>query len=394
MSPHSSLRRSLLSLCGALALLSTTGCAVSAYDSTLLKVENVDHLVRATASKDTPAEARVFMELPRIKASHCLRRAVEDYRSAGHHTRADMALLIIAGVVGGTGTTLSAASAATTGPDPKQNLGIAGVSLLAAGGAVLGLRTVLNLGEAGRAQRVAAAKSVDAALTILTKYALADDPQTVEEDGFATCRDEDIAVAGALNLGNKVTLDQLTNQAKAEQKKADDTAVEKKQAVAKTEAGLIQSKTALAEAQKKVDGLGPQLGGRGARPAAPAAAPGEAKAKEELAKAQADVEEKEKANANATLDAAKAELAAAQAELNVRKAHVIEAGGALRRAVYFKTSTDVDAALAAMKDAVTEVKKIRERIQHMQDIVDKLQFAALEPKDKPPAPAPAPAPAK
>jgi hypothetical protein len=388
----------LLSLCGALALLSTAGCSASAYDSTLLKVDNVNHLVKATASKEIPAEAQVFMELPRIKAHHCLQRAVEDYRSAGHHTRGDMALLIIAGVVGGTGTTLSAAGAATSGDGPKQNLGIAGVTLLAAGGAVLGLRTVLNLGEAGRAQRVAAAKSVDAALTILTKYALADDPQTVEEDGFATCRDEDIAVANALNLGNKVTMDQLTNQAKAEQKKADETAVEKKQTAAKTTAGLIQSKKALGDAQKKVDDvqlkINPLVAPRGGRPPAPAAqAAEETKAKDELAKAQADVEEKEKANANAMLDAAKAELAAAQAELAVRKVHVIEAGGALRRAVYFKTSTDVDAALAAMKDAFAEVKAIRERIKSMQEIVDKLQFVALKPAETS-TPAPAPAPAK
>lgn len=111
-------------------------------------------------------------------------------------------MLVISGVADGAGTPTGATASAMDDTNPsRKNIGIASVTTLAAAGAILGLRTALNLHEVGRTQKVAAARDVNAAISAIEKYLLSDDPKDVADDGFNTCRDEDINIANSLPGG-------------------------------------------------------------------------------------------------------------------------------------------------------------------------------------------------
>jgi hypothetical protein len=340
----------------------------------------------ANPSKIDGNEPSVFMEMPMEKATFCLRRAIEDYQASRGSFTADMLLLIHAGAAAGAGTTLGAASAAMADGDRKKDMGIASVTLIAAGGAILGLRTALNLNELGRAQRIGAARSVNAAINILEKYAMSDDPKTVGDDGFGTCRDADVDIANAyLPSSNAAAIEQLAAKAKTDQQSAAKDVASAKEQETKATARVKASDVKVDTATKKVGAAqaaspSPIIDPKGKGPPPPAVKSADLlQAEKDLAAAQ---EQKVQADADlqaAKLNAAKADLAEAKANIVAAKAGVLEAGGMLRRAAFYLTGRDVEQALKALKGAMDELDAARARVKVAQDRVDELAKASTPP---------------
>jgi hypothetical protein len=399
MTQRDSSKRYLIPVCAALAALAT-GCAPKSYNTVLADVENLHKLMTLIAPPSKPAKPkgpepgptqpyevppeadgskRPFMEMPRLKARFCVQRAIEDYESSRTSTGADMTMLILAGLAGGIGSTMGATSAAM--PDTygqKKDLGIASVSLLAGAGAVLGLRAALNLNEVGRTQRVAAARSVNTAITILERYALTDDPKAVGDDGFGTCRDEDVNIANAFPGANSAAaIEQLITKAKENEKQASEDAAAAKSAETKTANLASSSRTKASDLKKKVESLQVNVESLRDRKVAPAEVNKKAgdleQAQKDLKQAEADAAQRDAEALKAKIDAAKADLTAAQAELETIRTSVPQAGGRLRRAVFYLTAKDVELANKALDAAIKNVDTAKERVDTLQQRVDDLR---------------------
>lgn len=376
--PLSMLLPGLVGLSAASLLLG--GCGPSSFKYTLRNIEHVERLIDAVpvdpdAKTEEPSDSvkkRVpppaFMELPRIKARFCLKRAIENYFNSRWSTGMDIGMLVLAGVGGGVGTSMGAAAAAMDDSNGnRKGIGIASVTALAAAGAVLGLRAALNLNEVGRAQKVAAARDVNAAISIFERYALADDPQEVGEDGFGTCRDEDINVANALP-GSKSAepIEAVLARAKSDkaEKASEASTHEKASADARTAADGVQKRIELLKTEKESE----------LSRSAPAVRSTVEKtydvAKSELETRAKELEDKAK------LEAAKARVATAQADVAENKVAVIHASGQLRRAIFFLTARDVQTTYRILDESRAALSQSYVTLKAAKKALDTLLTAA------------------
>ena len=186
------------------------------------------------------------MKIPNMEASFCLQRALDNVKKANANTAWDTIFIVSAGVSLTYGAAAGAASSALPkDTDGKVGLQVSSVTSVAAAAGILALRTALSLSDVARTQRIAAARNVDAALTIFQHYAMADDLTEGTNDGFATCRDGDIEVAGAL-AGTKVN-DALQKQtqnvaeAKDAKKEATTSAAVAAESVTKLESAVAKT---------------------------------------------------------------------------------------------------------------------------------------------------------
>jgi hypothetical protein len=366
-----------------------TGCAPKSYETALQDINNLDRLLKLTApSTSTPQAQQALMELPRMKARLCLQRAMENHRGSNWTTTVDMLMLVTAGAAAGTGTAMGAASTAMDAGDAKKDTGVVSVTLLAAGGAVLGLRAALGLNEVGRTQRIAAARSVNTAISILEKYALTDDPKDAGDDGFGTCRDEDVNIANSFpSAAAGGSIDKLVAKAKEDEKQASTDAAAAKAVEAKTENEADASRARTEKKNIEVDRLRKELDDLRASKVTAAdlkkKAEELAQAEKELAQAKADTVQQEADLQKAKIDSARAALASVQAELPLRKAAVLQAGAQLRRAVFYLTARDVDLAQKTLDGAIAEVDSTKALIKVAQERLDKLMFETKRDPDAP-----------
>lgn len=381
--------------------VSGTGCYVPiAYPNILKNVNELETLVRTppiaeenAKRGDAPeqageeADARYpFMEIPRLKARFCLERAIENYANSRASTGFDIAMLVVSGLAGGAGTAMGAAASAMDDTNPsRKTIGVASVTTLAAAGALLGLRTALNLHEVGRTQKVAAARDVNAAISAIEKYLLNDEPKDVGDDGFNTCRDEDINIANALPGGR------ATEPIEAVLAKAKDDAKDKKEAASDANKTKASADTAVEENEKKIKELEQSLA-KAKQERGPASL--EAKQTEKSLEAAKAAQPELKARAQeatekAAIESLKAEVAIAQVDLAEKRVAALQAGGQLRRALFYLTRTDVRLSLKLSQLSWEAVSISRSAVWAAQRRVAK----ALESSAKPaPAPAPPPAP--
>ena len=134
------------------------------------------------------------MSIAYVEASFCLERAVESFRSSKRNQVTNDLMLGAAALTGATGLGLSAASVARRELD---GISVAAAVTSVLPGAILGAREAFKTYEVAKARRIAAARNIEAALTILKNYALADDPADLKEDGFAVCRESDVEIANS-----------------------------------------------------------------------------------------------------------------------------------------------------------------------------------------------------
>lgn len=263
-----------------------------------------------------PAEIKT---LPYIEAQFCVERAVESYDASRLSFGWDITLLVVSGIGAGVGTSLGAATAAMSDTaEARDDLQIGGVTTIAAAGAILALRTALALDDVGRAQRIAAARNANAAITIIERYAVAEDPASVTQSGLEVCRDEDINIANAFP-GN-------------------DAATELRRLIERSEDKKEKAKDEVASATKKQAELPPN----------------------------ADPRTKKAAE----LEVANAKLEDAKAEEFSRRAAVLTAASFLRRAVLYLTRADVAVAAKQLKSAIKDLddaKVVREKAQNDKD---------------------------
>jgi hypothetical protein len=294
------------------------------------------------------------LEMPRMKAQFCLHRALEAYNASRWSSGADISMLVVAGLGGGLGTSIGAAASAMDDTDKsRKDVGIVSVTTLAAAGAVLGLRAALNLSEVGRAQRIAAARNVATAISVLEKFALADDPKDVADDAFSSCRDEDINIANAFpGPSGAEPLEKILSKAKEEKAETVKATSEAKTAEAQAKSAARENQAKVAELEKTVRTLHdasrtPEKDARVQQ------------AEEDLKKAraaQAELKEKEKeAKKQAELESARAEVASAKVDVSEGKVAVAKAGARLRRAMFYLTSREVDLELDLLQRSVSSL---------------------------------------
>ena len=361
----------------------TLGCAPYSYGRLRHDIDKMDRVLKATLPSGANTEDKVLLEMPRMKARYCLERAAESYAASKWSSGIDIGMLVAAGLTGGVGTSMGAAAAAMDDDTHKsrKDIGIASVTTIAAAGAILGLRAALNLSELGRTQRIAAARDVNAAISIIEKYALADDPKEVTDDGFTTCRDGEIDMANALPGAKAGELLEKTltkaKEEKAETEKAASTA-KSTEARAKTEAEANKSK--VVELEKTVKARRAQARNE----AAAAADPELQKAEKDLAAAkaeQAELDAKAKeAERKAKIEEARAQVAAAQVDVNEKRLGVVQSASQLRRAVFYLTARDVDLSLDLLKGSQQSLATSRSALAAAQKRLDQLL--------SPPPPAP------
>lgn len=335
-----------------LVLMLTSGaCAPSAYRIALNNINELDQILRQAQNhekknegaqlraEDGPGSAAFFMEIPRVKARFCLQRAIETYANSVWSTGLDITMLVLAGLGAGAGTSMGAAVAAMDeGSGSRKDIGITSVTTLAAAGAVLGLRAALNLNEIGRTQKIAAARNVNAAINIIERYALADDPGEVVDDSFGTCRDEDINIANSLPGSKAIEpVESIISRAKAEK-------TEKTEIASTAEKESSAAKAAVESGRKKLEELASEVkklppGSRGGlQPEGNLLQ----KSLEVAQAAQAQLETRAKeAEEKAKIETAKARVATAQADVAEKKAAVMQASGYIRRTVFFLTVHDL-----------------------------------------------------
>ncbi|KYF61930.1 hypothetical protein BE11_50135 [Sorangium cellulosum] len=379
-----------MGLCVAFSLLGTGCMKYSAYYNALDDIGHIEHLISPATGEDGKPLPSPMMELPRIKARVCLRRAIESYRAANWSTGWDMAMLVIAGGAAGVGTSLGVASSTMddtradgTRNAAKKDLAIASVTTIAAGGAVLALRTALALDDVGRAQRIAAARDVNTAINILEKYALTDDPKDVGDDGFGACRDEDVNIANAFpGAQSAASLEKLLAKTKEEARDAAEDAAEAKAEAESAEKKAEASREDVAALQKLQDTMHalnspaegtPKKGGAAATEQTDRKIRETEKALEEAKVRQAKQEEEAR---KAKLDAARAAVEAARAELAAKKATVLQVGGQLRRAVFYLTRNDVELAQGGLDAAIAEAEGSRNALKAAEKRLEGLLFGS------------------
>jgi hypothetical protein len=405
-------------------LLSACGHHLDAYDN-LLKDEGA--ALGQIASIGVPGESdagpRGGMRVPLMEAQFCLERAKDDIVRAGHSTAADVTLTIVgeAGLAGGAAAQAGAAAMEGSG-DAKRRLQVGGAISLAAAAGILGLRTALSFNDVARSERIAAARNVDAAIGILVRYALANDPSEVTDDEFATCRDGDIAIANSYRGGERTTEESEKKQsekaadaAKAADKAQDEYAkaaadARKKQedlanaameadrklsdavqAVAASLAGVAaatdttNARVKLAEAQEGLRKLAADRTGEedrtgvaaqveeAGKAATAALGPKSSKTEpvtekvEEAANAAKAVADKQ-ADVKEAQDAAKAAekediLKRAEADYAQSQAEVLSATARFRRAVLFLTTADIQATGAVARSAFERLEASKARLE-------------------------------
>jgi hypothetical protein len=285
------------------------------------------------------------VKLPSMRSRFCIQRATYNIDKASDNSFWDTFMLVTAGLTAGTGATLGASTAAMDDGSTKKDLQIVGAGTLAAGGAILAVRTTLALNELARTQRIAAANEIDAAIDILEKYALADDPKDVGADGFDNCRDEEVNVARAYpGARSGEAIQRLVETAK---EKEEEAKTRLQDAAADVAAATDEGAAATAELQAAGEMLKstkpeeqPRLQVRQAAAAARA----------ELAKRRAEV-------ARSQLE--EAQKAAKEADVEARRAAFLQATYSLRRAIFYGTQADVDYSTTLVKQAAIDLDTAR-----------------------------------
>jgi hypothetical protein len=303
--------------------------------------------------------------MPDVEARFCLRRAYDDRERAKLNSGLDSMMLVMAGVTGGFGATVGATTAAMNDTSAKKDWQIAGVASVAASAAILGLRTTLALNDLARAQRIAAANSVDAVVDIITAYALADDPKDVKEDGFHTCRDEEINVARAFpGTKNQEAAEKTVSKAAEESKAASAQVADSEAVVASTTAELQKKSVDLEAAEAKANAA--KAAAAGSKKPGPALSKEAAEADtqvEALKKQVRDLEAKLKA---AQEERRQKQLQAARADVEEARLRVLASSSRLRRTLLFGGKDDVDQARMDLGDSSDDLKRARKRVQLLQ----------------------------
>lgn len=354
---------------GATALL---GCASTPYSyGSLRSSENIERLLKATSAYEAGPD-QVFMELPRMKAQFCLERAAEAYAASKRNLALDYLMLTGAGLGAGVGTSMGAASSAMNDKDgSRKDIAIVSVTTLAAAGALLGLRAALNLNEVARTERVAAARDVNAAISILEKYALADDPKDVGEDGFVTCRDEDVNIANAFPGSKAVEpIEKVLSKSKEEKAEKEKVASVAASTEADAKAAAKGNRQKVADLEKKLQKpptAGQRNGGASKDPQVAETERELEKAKE--AQPELDAKAKE-AEEKAKIEAARAQVAGAQVDVNEKKGSVVAAAAQVRRAVFYLTKDDVELAQGLLKGSLAALESSRASLKAAQKRLD------------------------
>jgi len=313
-----------------------------------------------------------------VEAKFCLRRAFADRKDASKNSNLDSAMLVTAGLVGGFGATVGAGSAAMDESGAKKNLQIAGATTVAASAAILALRTTLALNDLARTQRIAAANSLDAAVVLVTSYALADDPKDVKDDGFHICRDEDINVARSFPGAKTQEAAEKAATKAAEEVKEATAQVAKSEATVNTTSSELNKKLADLEAakanliaiKKQID-----LSGKKDDPVLQKKADEAQTQKESLQDSVTELKSKLDA---ARQDLLEKQMQVARAELQEAKAAFLASTSRLRRMLYFGTTDDVRMARDSVRLAFDDLMRGRRRVRHLQKVVDESEGGSAD----------------
>jgi len=286
------------------------------------------------------------MRVQTMRSNFCVRRAEYNRRKAGENSFWDTFLLVAAGVATGGGATLGATTAVMDDSGTKKDLQIDGAGTLAAGGAILALRTALSLNDLARTQRIAAANDIDTAIDILEKYVLSDDPKEVGPDGFHGCRDEEINVAHAFpDARVSGSVEKQTEEAKELKKVADAKLAEARSGETEAQRVLAVRTEAHERAQENLKHV--DKDGRTATEAASTRS-GELKVDAEI-----QVRKAAETRHDAEIEAAKADIAA-------RKAEYLKLTYLLRRFVFYGTKGDVTHTGTLLDHASKDLDKAKE----------------------------------
>ena len=294
------------------------------------------------------------MTIPYAEATFCLERAVENVRKANINQINNDLMLGAAALTGATGLGLSAAVVVK---EELDGVAVAAAITSVLPGAILGAREAFKTYEVAKARRIAAARDVDAAIMILKKYALADDPKEIQDDGFSICRDGDIDIANSysgsvsVSSGNltasssleKAKLDQQVAEEKAQTKIAAAKEADKTAAVAVAENDLAQKK--LKDAEATASAAKTEVAKTAANEAKTDAET-EADAAKDKAKKATDAAKKAQTDAD---DATK--IAELKKEIADAMAEVISSYAQLRRSLLFLSSQEVQVTTALASEA-------------------------------------------
>lgn len=300
--------------------------------------------------------------MPYIEASFCLDRAKEIMKKAWLNQGADNTFLLLAGITGATGVGLLAGAGAMDESDRRTNIAVAAAIVSVLPGAIFGTREAFKTYEVAKAQRIAAARNVDAAFKILERYALADDPRDVVDDGFATCRDGDIDIANSypgVRASEETKKSSSRQQADAaDEQSAQSVAKEKREAVksaVREKEDAIKEKEAAAAELKKFE---KKPAGK-LSPAAVAAQDVFEAARKELVAVSNKVDSTQE-------EAVKAEkIAALKKEIIDLKEEVRMAYSRFRRTVLYLSTSEVKSAQALAEDATTELSETRKKLKDL-----------------------------
>jgi hypothetical protein len=314
--------------------------------------DNIDKIFKKVQSESDG------MTIPHAEASFCLERAYTLMQQAYRNQGFDIFFLASAGATGAAGLAAGAAAGAMDDSSRRKDVAISAAILSVLPGAIFGTREAFKTYEIAKTQRIAAARNVDAAIALLERYALAEDPKDVTDDGFSTCRDGEISIANSLpGSVTSLTLKAAEEkQADAEdQKNAQDAAVEKKEAARKVKETAADAATKLASATAAYDQAITKK----------AASSAQLKTEMDTAKTQSDAAQKAATVAQSAADVAEKE-AELKKEIIALKDAVSEAYARVRRQIlYISTREELDSALQLAEDSAGELKEARERLQKL-----------------------------
>lgn len=309
--------------------------------------------------------------IPETRARFCLEQANRLYKKAERNTYVDYTLLSLGGATAGGGVISSAVAGAMDKDDAhKTRTEMAAAALIASSAAFLSVRTALGLYDVSRVERESAARNVDAALAILTAYALAEDPEDVDYTKLTTCSDGEVAVASAFaGAAAGQDIDRLSA------KKDKEAAEGKKEAQESRTAGLVKLKQGEEDLKKAK-----------AESATPAPPP---KPPKGSGTADTAVDEQEKKVRAATLqvleakvEIARADVLAAKAEVDTKKAAILRVARQLRAAVFFLTATDVELANEGLTTAKEELKASKAAVDKASDRLAEAEKVLAEEQGK------------
>ena len=347
--------------------------------------QNIDAVFLKIEQLDRDQDARqINPSLPRAEAIYCIEAAAKSADRADSYQLANNLMLGSSAVFGGTGLALSAAA---IGYEGKRGLAVSAAIFSILPGAILGTREIFKTYNVTREERLASARHVDTALSILRSYALLDNPSQII-DQFHGCGDNsapftwNIADVRSQNVNSRINAETATLEA------AETEIQERRHSLTKVQNRLAALQLEQTTAENAV------------RDTEEALQNATTKNKEilesehrnninqlEAVKSRLEEAKQEAQWLQLALDRA-IRIAGIQENIQEKTVEVIEAYAKLRRAVLYQSSAEVSATFDIAQYASSELEAARLELSKEK----KLPLIVAKPRKTPPSISTEPAP--